>query len=31
MKFVRACVLLLLVVGLSGCGYNAIQRQVEAV
>ncbi len=31
MKFVRACVLLLLVVGLSGCGYNAIQRQDEAV
>jgi LemA protein len=31
MKFVRACVLALLVVGLSGCGYNAIQRQDEAV
>lgn len=31
MKFVRTCVLLLLVVGLSGCGYNAIQRQDEAV
>lgn len=31
MKFVRACVLLLLVAGLSGCGYNAIQRQDEAV
>jgi len=31
MKFVRACVLLLLVVGLSGCCYNAIQRQDEAV
>ena len=31
MKFVRACVLLLLVAVLSGCGYNAIQRQDEAV
>ncbi|MGN6740161.1 LemA family protein [Dyella sp.] len=31
MKFVRTCVLLLLVAGLSGCGYNAIQRQDEAV
>ncbi|HEX5306454.1 MAG TPA: LemA family protein [Dyella sp.] len=31
MKFVRTCVLMLLVVGLSGCGYNAIQRQDEAV
>ena len=31
MKFVRACVILLLVAGLSGCGYNAIQRQDEAV
>ena len=31
MKFVRACVLLLLVFGISGCGYNAIQRQDEAV
>ncbi|MGN6228550.1 MAG: LemA family protein [Dyella sp.] len=31
MKFVRTCLLLLLVAGLSGCGYNAIQRQDEAV
>lgn len=31
MKTFRALVLLLLVVGLSGCGYNAIQRQDEAV
>ena len=31
MKLLRALVLLLLVLGLSGCGYNAIQRQDEAV
>ena len=31
MKFLRAIALLLLVAGLSGCGYNAIQRQDEAV
>ncbi len=31
MKLLRALVLLLLVAGLSGCGYNAIQRQDEAV
>ncbi len=31
MKFFRASLLLLLVAGLSGCGYNAIQRQDEAV
>ena len=31
MKFVRMLVLLLLAVTLSGCGYNAIQRQDEAV
>ncbi len=31
MKFVRMLVLLLLVVMLSGCGYNAMQRQDEAV
>ena len=31
MKTVRVLVLLLLAVGLSGCGYNAIQRQDEAV
>jgi len=31
MKFVRTLLPLLLVVTLSGCGYNAIQRQDEAV
>ncbi|MCW8806966.1 MAG: LemA family protein [Rhodanobacter sp.] len=31
MKILRMLVLLLLVVGLSGCGYNAMQRQDEAV
>jgi len=31
MKLLRAIVLLLLVLGLSGCGYNAMQRQDEAV
>jgi LemA protein len=31
MKTLRALVLLLLVASLSGCGYNAIQRQDEAV
>lgn len=31
MKFLRAIALLLLVAVLSGCGYNAIQRQDEAV
>ncbi|GAA0695378.1 LemA protein [Dyella sp. SG562] len=31
MKFLRAIALLLLVLGLSGCGYNAMQRQDEAV
>ncbi len=31
MKILRILVLLLLVIGLSGCGYNAIQRQDEAV
>ncbi len=31
MKFVRTLVTLLLVVMLSGCGYNAIQRQDEGV
>ena len=31
MKTLRALVLLLLAVTLSGCGYNAIQRQDEAV
>jgi LemA protein len=31
MKFLRVSVLLLLLAGLSGCGYNAIQRQDEAV
>lgn len=31
MKILRALVVLLLVVGLSGCGYNAIQRQDESV
>ncbi|WP_049623846.1 LemA family protein [Frateuria defendens] len=31
MKPVRALVLLLVVLGLSGCGYNAIQREDEAV
>ncbi|TAM59916.1 MAG: LemA family protein [Rhodanobacter sp.] len=31
MKTLRVLVLLLLAVGLSGCGYNAIQRQDEAV
>ncbi|KRE88871.1 hypothetical protein ASG87_08010 [Frateuria sp. Soil773] len=31
MKILRALVVLLLVAGLSGCGYNAIQRQDESV
>ncbi|MFC4528496.1 LemA family protein [Dyella halodurans] len=31
MKLLRALALLLVVAGLSGCGYNAIQRQDEAV
>ncbi|MFC4762396.1 LemA family protein [Dyella koreensis] len=31
MKFLRAIALLLVVTGLSGCGYNAMQRQDEAV
>lgn len=31
MKFLRVSVLVLLLAGLSGCGYNAIQRQDEAV
>jgi len=31
MKLFRAIALLLLVLGLSGCGYNAMQRQDEAV
>jgi len=31
MKILRLFVLLLLVAGLSGCGYNAIQKQDEAV
>ena len=31
MKVLRTCLILLLVAGLSGCGYNAIQRQDEAV
>ncbi len=31
MKLLRNLVLLLLAVGLSGCGYNAIQKQDEAV
>ncbi|WP_329742623.1 LemA family protein [Dyella sp. A6] len=31
MKFLRNLVLLLLVAGLGGCGYNAMQRQDEAV
>ena len=31
MKILRNFVLLLLVVMLSGCGYNAIQKQDEAV
>jgi LemA protein len=31
MKLLRAIALLLLVAALSGCGYNAIQRQDEAV
>ncbi|OZB61145.1 MAG: hypothetical protein B7X39_02265 [Lysobacterales bacterium 14-68-21] len=31
MKLLRTCLILLLVAGLSGCGYNAIQRQDEAV
>ena len=31
MKFLRNLVLLLLAVGLAGCGYNAMQRQDEAV
>jgi LemA protein len=31
MKLLRNLVLLLLVVGLTGCGYNAMQRQDEAV
>jgi LemA protein len=31
MKLLRNLVLLLLVFGLSGCGYNAIQKQDEAV
>ncbi|TBR40160.1 MULTISPECIES: LemA family protein [Dyella] len=31
MKFLRAVALLLVVAGLSGCGYNAMQRQDEAV
>jgi len=31
MKLLRALALLLVIAGLSGCGYNAIQRQDEAV
>ncbi|HET6552842.1 MAG TPA: LemA family protein [Dyella sp.] len=31
MKLLRALALLLVVAGLSGCGYNAIQRQDESV
>ena len=31
MKFLRALALLLILAGLSGCGYNAIQRQDEGV
>jgi LemA protein len=31
MKLLRILVLMLLAVGLSGCGYNAIQKQDEAV
>jgi len=31
MKFLRHFVVLLLVISLSGCGYNAIQKQDEAV
>lgn len=31
MKYLRALALLLAVAGLSGCGYNAIQRQDETV
>ncbi|AFC85952.1 LemA family protein [Frateuria aurantia] len=31
MKSVRACLLLIMLACLSGCGYNAIQRQDEAV
>ena len=31
MKLLRALVVLLVVAGLSGCGYNAIQRQDEVV
>ena len=31
MKLLRALALMLVVAGLSGCGYNAIQRQDEAV
>jgi Uncharacterized conserved protein len=31
MNHLRTAVLLLLVIGLSGCGYNAMQRQDEAV
>ncbi|SEI46611.1 LemA family protein [Frateuria terrea] len=31
MKHLRSLFLLLLAIGLSGCGYNAIQRQDEAV
>lgn len=31
MKLLRNLVLLLLAIGLSGCGYNAMQRQDEAV
>ncbi len=31
MKLLRALAVLLVVAGLSGCGYNAIQRQDEVV
>ena len=31
MKFLRNLVLMLLAVSVTGCGYNAIQRQDEAV
>jgi LemA protein len=31
MKLIRACFVLLMVIGLSGCGYNAIQKQDESV
>jgi LemA protein len=31
MKFLRVIALLVMLVGLSGCGYNSIQRQDEAV